>query len=264
MTSDLVEKFCTVPFRPITDYDVKAISDAGRFEIPFEEQILNYYSWGNGKIVLLVHGWGSRASHLAPVARILSSSGFKVLAFDAPAHTSVNGRARKEKSNMFEFCRAVSTMVKNVGPVYAIIGHSLGAAASAFTAAGYLRLSDYKINIEKLVLISCPKGIDSMIKGFCKSNNLNPDDELRLTKELEEDFNFSVNDYSLSKAIPNINSDILIVHDTDDEEIPITDAEEISKASSKVQTFYTTGSGHYKILVNRSMLAKVKGFMLGS
>jgi pimeloyl-ACP methyl ester carboxylesterase len=138
---------------------------------------------------LLVHGWGSRASHLAPLARILSSSGFKVIAFDMPAHSSVNESRQKDKSSMFEFCRAISSVVENIKPVYAIIGHSLGAASSAFDAAGYLRLADYKINVEKLVLISCPANLKSIIKGFSKNNGLNCDEELRLIMELENDFN---------------------------------------------------------------------------
>jgi len=261
MITELVEKFCTVPFIPLTDYDAKAISNAEQFEIPFEEQTLQCYSWGSGKTVLLVHGWGSRASHLVPLARILSSSGLKVVAFDAPAHSSVNENRQKDKSSMFEFCRSISSIVEKINPVYAIVGHSLGAASSAFDAAGYLRLADYKVNVEKLVLISCPANLKSVIKSFSKNNDLNCDDEVRLIRELEEDFNFSVEDYSVEKAIQNINSEILVIHDADDPEIPFSEAEDISKAAKKVHTCFTNGSGHDKILINRTMLAKVKEFL---
>lgn len=263
MIIKLVEKFCTVPFIPLTDYDAKAISNAERFEILFEEQMLQCYAWGNGKTILLVHGWGSRASHVAPLARILTSAGFKVIAFDAPAHSSINENRQKDKSSMFEFCRAVSSVVEKINPVYVIIGHSLGAASSAFDAAGYLRLSDCKVNVEKLVLISCPANLKSVIKSFSKNNGLNCDEELRLIKELENDFNFRVDDYSVVKAIQNIDSEILVIHDNDDPEIPFSDAEDISKAAKKAQTCFTNGSGHNKILINRNMLAKVKEFLIG-
>ena len=262
MSSDLVERFCTVPFMPLTDFDTKAIASAERFNIPFEELTILCYSWGSGKTVLLVHGWGSRASHLAPLARVLSSSGFKVIAFDMPAHASVNGTTLKDKSNMFEFCKAISAVAKNIEPVYAVVGHSLGAASSLFTVAGHLALADYEFDVEKLVLISSPTGVGSMIKRFCKTNGLNHDEELKLTHGLETDFNFRIDNYYIPTAAKNVNAQILVIHDADDEEISINEAKEIAEASSETQTLFTSGSGHYKILVNRTMLAGVKDFLL--
>ena len=262
MPSDLVEQFCTVPFMPITDFDTKAIASAEGFKIPFEEQTIPCYSWGEGKTVLLAHGWGSRASHFAPLARILCSSGFQVVAFDAPGHSSLNGTIRKDKSNMFEFCKAISTVAKNISPVYAMVGHSLGAASSLFTVAGHLALAEYKIKVEKLVLISSPMDVGSMIKSFCKINGLNHDDEIELYQGLEKDFNFRIKDYYIPEVIKSINSQMLVIHDADDEEISINEAKEVAGALSRIQTLYTTGSGHYKILVNRSMLAGVKDFLI--
>ena len=262
MYSDLVERFCTVPFTPLTDYDAKAVASAERFEIPFEEQTISCYSWGSGKTVLLVHGWGSRASHLVLPARTLSASGFKTIAFDMPAHTSVNSTVQKNKSNMFEFSKAISAVAKSVGPVYAIIGHSLGAASSVFAVAGHLIFSDLKTDVEKLVLVSSPISVRSMIKRFCKINGLNLGSEIELVQGLDKDFNFCVDDYFIPDAIQNITSQILVVHDADDEEISIDEAQEIAGTSSKIQTIFTSGSGHYKILVNRTMLAGVKKFLL--
>jgi len=99
----------------ITNFDIKSIAKAETNEIPFEGGKLPVYSWGKGKTVLLFHGWGSRASHLALIAQILAQDGFRVVAFDAPAHSSVMVKPLKDTTNMFELSRAMCTVAKSLG-----------------------------------------------------------------------------------------------------------------------------------------------------
>ncbi len=258
---ELVKEFCTPPPFPITDNDRKILNDAERIEIEFEGGILDAYCWGKGKTVILTHGWGSRASHLAFLAKHISVSGFRVIAFDSPAHSSHRTEGVKGQSNMFEFCRALYTVVKNVGPAYAIAGHSLGAAATVFNVSGFSRLADYKINVDKIVLISSFLDGNSIVRNFCVhySKGLSIFDELK--RGLETEFDFSADRYSVAEAIKNIHADILLVHDEDDDVFPFEEALKIKAANPKVKLFTTRGSGHYKILLNRNMLVQVKNFL---
>ncbi|MFW5716721.1 MAG: hypothetical protein ACOC0E_04665, partial [Spirochaetota bacterium] len=105
MNTALVELFCTPPTTSLTGFDQKVLSGAKRSVVPFEDQQLSCYSWGEGKTVLLVHGWGSRASHMALLGRSLARAGFRAIGFDAPAHSSVDPDRAKPTSNMFEYCR---------------------------------------------------------------------------------------------------------------------------------------------------------------
>lgn len=262
MYTELVEKFCTIPKLPITSFDTKALLSAKRFIVDFGDKTIQCYEWGEGKTILLAHGWGSRASHMTPLARQLSESGFRVVAFDAPGHSSIHEFNETHYSSMFEFCLSISAVGKRICPVYAIVGYSLGAASSAVIAAGQKDFKDYKVDIEKLVLISTPQSISGLIKSFCRNNNLSTEDAKKLKTELQQEFNFSTDDYLTTDAVKMIDKKILIIHDNNDEEVPVEDAIEIAASNPAIKTFYTKGYGHFKILMNRNMFTEVKNFLL--
>jgi len=56
--------------------------------VPFEYagKPLEGYSWGEGPVVLLTHGWNGRATQLWKFSDPLVDSGFRVVALDMPGH----------------------------------------------------------------------------------------------------------------------------------------------------------------------------------
>jgi hypothetical protein len=262
MNSDLVERFCTPQTPPLTDYDSKAFADAERIEYPFEGINLHGYCWGKGKTIVLVHGWGSRASHLAHLGRMLAKLEMRVIVYDAPAHFSSNEYAGKSTSNMFEYCRALSAIAKKEESLYALIGHSFGAFCAALTISGRLAFTNDKISAEKLIMISSPPTLTDVLKSFCKNNVLEFSDFQELKNNLEKSFSFSVDDYDIKSALQSVGAKTLLIHDSDDEEFPIADIYSIQKAVPHLQLFTTQGYGHQKILMNRAMIARIKEFLL--
>jgi pimeloyl-ACP methyl ester carboxylesterase len=261
--STIVERFCTPPPLPETDNDRNAFADAQIEEIPFEGQLLKSYSWGTGRHVLLVHGWGSQASHLALLGRSLAKAGFRVLIFDGPAHGHSRQHGQPNRSGLFEFCRAIATVGRKLLPLYGIVGHSLGAAAAAFTVAGHAGLAAYQTFAERLVLLSAPASVARMIEHFCRSTG--EEDRLaELTRGLERKFCFSVPEYSVPVALRNLPANILIVHDEQDKEVPVIDAFSLKGARADAQLVLTQGAGHQRILANRTMLRAVKDFLSAS
>ena len=256
----LVERFCTPLQQDETDFDRKAFANAQILDIEFENRILKGFSLGTGQNVLLVHGWSSRASHLALLARFLVNNGYHVFLFDGPAHGYSRRNDQKDMSNMFEFGRAISCVANSIGNIYAVIGHSLGATAAAFTMAGTGLLSEYRFAAEKLILISAPESISRIIENYSKSRN-EMDLMVDLTQSLEYAFDFKVSDYTLSSALKRLNTGILIIHDEQDEEIPVSDALRLKEAHNGSKLVLTKGSGHQKILMNRDMLHAVKEFL---
>jgi len=260
--TDLVQRFCTPPFYPFTEFEKKAFTDADKMDFPFEGETLAGYCWGEGKTVLLVHGWGSRASHMAFLGRFLAKAGFKVVAYDAPAHSSTDAPLKKTKSNMFEYCHAISAVAKSLGPVYAVVGHSFGAACAAFTAAGTSAFNDYKIPVEKLVLMSTPPTLVDVYKSFCIRDGIGIEGLPLLKSSLETEFYFVSEDYTVKAALQKLSSDVLLVHDAEDEEFPVSDIYDLQKSMPAANLLVTAGSGHQKILANRTMMAGVKEFLL--
>jgi len=257
----LVEQFCTPHQEQETDFDRKVFAEAQVWDFEFENRILKGYSMGKGRDVLLVHGWSSRASHLALLARYLAHNGFHVLVYDGPAHGNSRRKGQKDMSNLFEFGRAISCAAKNKDNTYAVIGHSLGATAAALTMAGLGKLSKYRIAAEKLILISAPECIATIIENYSRSRN-EMSAMAELTQSLEHAFDFNVSDYSLSLALKSLNTRVLIIHDEQDEEIPVSEALKLKAATENSKLVFTRGSGHRKILINREMHRAVRDFLL--
>ncbi len=97
----------------------------------------------------------------------LVAQGWRVLAIDAPGH----GRSPGRRSSLPQFIRALDQVIRVLGPVQALIGHSLGALAAVnwlgqSTGQGAPKSSH-------LVLISCPSGVSFLIDNFVAMLDLN-------------------------------------------------------------------------------------------
>lgn len=260
--NNIVERFSIPPTIPETDYDRRAAAGATILDFPFEDQRLTGYSWGAGKNVLLVHGWGSRASHLAPLGRVLARSGFRVVAYDAPAHGRSLKRGQENQSNLIEFCRAISGVARAMRPVYAVVGHSMGASATAFTIASQAIDPDYKFSTERLVMISSAASLSRTIENFCRRAGLRDGAVEELAKGLERNFDIRVAELSVALALKNINARVLIVHDRDDEEVPMEDALSLQRSRDDARFITTHGTGHQTILASRALIKAVKEFLI--
>ncbi|THB71526.1 MAG: alpha/beta fold hydrolase, partial [Desulfobulbaceae bacterium] len=212
--------FCKPEAEEDSANDLKMLSSAIEQSIPFEGHELKVYRWGSGPKILLVHGWGSRGSHMGFIARNLAKAGYEAIAFDGPAH----GRSRKHseinRSSLPEFCRAIYHLTAILGGIHGIIGHSFGAAAAAFTVAGQAQVAGYRINADKLVLISSPSGVRSMINHYCQNHAFPKGAATNMEKMLESEFPITVAEFELEKAFASIGSEVLVIHDRDDREVP--------------------------------------------
>lgn len=258
-----IDRFCTPPSSGLTEFDHKILADAEKMQIPFEEYTLNSYRFGIGKTVLLVHGWGSRASHMALIGRYLSRSGFRAILFDTPAHSSGNQMENKKRSDFFEICRAISAVAESCGDVYGMVGHSLGAIAALFAVTGHPPHLAEGIQVKKLALISSPASVNQLIENHCRQNRMDASECVRLKRKLEMHFGFSSDDYKIATASRNISADVLFVHDRDDPEFQFEEIRTITEAIPDFDIHATDGLGHHKILSSRNVMSKLRSFLTG-
>lgn len=103
----------------------KASSPALR--IPFRTGELAVWLDGPkaGPLVLLAHGWEGDSRQFDTLAALLQQRGFRVARFDQPAH----GLSAGKRATIIDFRDAVLRVGSELGPVSAVVGHSLGAAA---------------------------------------------------------------------------------------------------------------------------------------
>ena len=253
--------FCAPATDAESALDRKLTGSAEQFDVPFEGQMLKTYTWGEGKTILLVHGWGSRASHLAFLGKSIAKSGFRVIAFDGPAHGNSVFNGDQPRSSLPEFCRAIFHISNHFGPIYGVVGHSFGATAAAFTACGQANLSGYQVEAEKLVLISSPSGIEAMVNHYCRNYELPAGSKSAVIKQLEKEFPLKISDYEISDALRKFGGDVLVVHDVDDQEVFIEEARQMVEGHDHVSLVETRGEGHRKILASRSLIKIVRSFL---
>ena len=120
---------------------------ASEFQNPTKKIKLHCFSWGKGdKTVILVHGWDARAIDFYKMIPPLVEAGYKVIAFDGPAH----GDSEGERSHLMGLCECSIPYDKTMGArLTPLSATPMGGGATAYM------LMDYKdAGIDKLVSIA--------------------------------------------------------------------------------------------------------------
>ena len=91
--------FTTPRMRAVHKRTDEIIESARLFEVLYGKIILKGYEWGRGaRTILLVHGWESRGTALRSFVPGLVQAGFRVVAFDGPAHGNSQRWRRPRRS----------------------------------------------------------------------------------------------------------------------------------------------------------------------
>ncbi len=228
------------------------------FEFLYAKQVLKGYSWGKGeKIILLVHGWESRGTAMRSFVDPFLQEGYRVVAFDGPAHGNSEGR----RTNLPEFAKAIRAFIHHVGPIEAAICHSFGGVAMMYA------LSQLEIDtqVRRMVTISSPNDMKLMLKQAT--------DFMRVPKPARKHFHtiieykmlMPVAKASLGKWGNSITTeDILIVHDEEDRVVPVSEALAIFESVDQANVLISKGYGHYQITKNPDVIQRVKQFIMAA
>ena len=202
------------------------------------------YVWGDGRSVLLVHGWGGRATNFAAFVSPMVAAGFRVVAFDAPAHGQSSGTLSSAPA-IAEGIRAVEA---RQGPFHAIVAHSLGALAST-CAQGR------GVEVRKVVFLGACCWVEPLLVNFVE--HLGLPDETR-----NELFQISAAEFGLEEISAEAvaarlgGAAALLMHDPDDSEMPYDHSVAIAGAWPKALLLPAPGVGHRRILRSREIIAR--------
>ena len=115
------ELFCT-PFSKKKYTSPPVFSSCELLEYTLNNKKIIGYCWnkGKGKKVLILHGFGSAAHKFHKYVHPLVQKGFEVIAFDAPAHGSSEGKM----TNALEYSQLIELVINKKGPINDFIAHS--------------------------------------------------------------------------------------------------------------------------------------------
>lgn len=199
------EQFLTPRRRSPSEKEQKLIERANIFSIPSKTTVnLTAYSWGEGATVLLVHGWAGRGTQFGwSLVKPLVESGYRVLAFDAPAH----GKTPGQQTNAFEIAEAIATVATKESPIDSIIAHSLGVASTVMAL-------NKGISIRKIVCIAGLCWLSSSVTTFSQLARLSQQKENELFSMMEDKFSKDVWEaFSVDKQAANLDIPALLFHD---------------------------------------------------
>ena len=218
-------------------------------EIKKEIEILSYgYS---KKKVLLVHGWSGRSTQLFAFADKLLENGFMVISFDGPAHGKSTGRT----TMMPEFLKTIEKINTTFGPFEAAIGHSFGAISLYNAASNFL-------TIKALIAIGSGDKISDIISNFAKNLYLKEKSARKIQSGLENKWMIHIDDFASSTVAKKIKIPVLVVHDKNDGDVPVSCAYRIRQNLEKGSLLITNGLGHTKILRNKEVVNKSVEFII--
>ena len=223
--------------------------------LPFGRGRLALYSWGSGPTILLVHGWGARATHLGKMVPTLLAAGYRVVAFDAPGHGHSSGRV----ATLPQFAQAVAAVGAHVGEVHTLIAHSFGVAMALWAQV------DWGLQVQRQVLFSSLAHCKWVTEEFARLVEL-PEAVLDRGRQLMVERSGGRIDWerlSVGELLRQTSTPTLALHDADDPEVPIEHLFSLITACAErpLQLHVTQGLGHHRLLGDRSVIERVVGFI---
>lgn len=197
-------------------------------------------SWGDGPLVLLVHGWGGRAEQMAPVAKALAKLGYRAVAINVTGHGSSAGGS----TAWSHFVHDLAALGRELRvPVRALVGHSAGGLAAMVAQWHGL------IEAERYVCIASPSYPYPPLEGVAR-RLAPPAGLLRryrayLASELQADWS----QLEGCEAFAGLGSRLMLIYDEKDRFVAHTQADRIASVCTGARVHKTSAYGHTRLLM---------------
>ncbi|KPK11510.1 MAG: hypothetical protein AMJ68_05675 [Acidithiobacillales bacterium SG8_45] len=207
--------------------------------------------WGEGPTVLLVHGWNGRGSQMGSFAQPLVDRGYRVVAYDLPAH----GRSPGNNTNIFKAIETLEAIAETYGPIHGVIAHSFGVMVTTLA----LREG---IEINRFAAISPPTSLDWLIERFERILQIPAPTHRALVQHIEADFGKNIWDkVALDKAARHLDIPALIVHDDQDYDVTWQQGKILADNWPGAVFMKTSGLGHRRVLRDRNTINAIVDFI---
>jgi pimeloyl-ACP methyl ester carboxylesterase len=207
-------------------------------------------SWGEGPLVLLVHGWNGRGQQLAAIARAIAARGHRAVAFDHPAHGQSGGRT----ATIPAMADAVRDVGEQLGGARALVAHSLGAVAATVALARGMA-------VERAVFLAPPVRPDQWLLRFGRAVGLPRSAEPSLFAAIEARAGMPVSSVRPLDLAGSLSTELLIVHDREDRKVPYAEGQALARAWPGARLVTTEGLGHTRLLSSRIAIESVADFI---
>ena len=224
--------------RPMSPEDLAFLENARSVTLATAAGRLRLYEWpADAATVLIVHGWRSHAARLRGIIEALRARGLRVVAFDAPGH----GHSRGRRLDLEIYRDTVSAVVRECGPVAAVVAHSFGALA----AARWLAESPEAGGLRAAVLIAAPRDAGYLFDSFTDVIGLNTAVIARMRTLFRSRYGRDPECYRADELARRVRTPVLLLHGGADELVPAAHSEEVAGSfqDGRLQVFPSLSHG---------------------
>ncbi len=238
-------------------FDQARLESGTRLAFDVQGQHVTGWAWGDGgPTVMLVHGWGGNAGNLCDLVAPLRRRGFRVVAFDAPAHgRSSPSRLGGARVTFFEMAEALRVVAASESALCGIVAHSGGCAVVA------LAMREGWCPPVGLAFISPFVRPASAINSFGRAIAASPKVVTTFRNSVQEWLGRPWSYLDISDLTCLHQRKLLVMHDVDDKEVPVAHAEALLQEWPHARWVTTRGLGHRRILRDAFVVQEVASFM---
>jgi pimeloyl-ACP methyl ester carboxylesterase len=187
---------------------------------------------------------------LYKIGENLAKKGYQVISFDATAHGDSEGKT----SAMPEYIKSIFEVDKQYGPFEFAIGHSLGGMA-------LLQAVKDGFTVKKMVTLGSGDSILDICKQFVNRLGLQPKIAYLLKDKMDKVLGMDSELLSANVAAKEVLIPTLVVHDKQDEDVPVSCAHNIRQSLKNGELLITDGLGHRRILIDTKVIDQIIHFL---
>ncbi len=261
-------RFCLPRYSTRRSPDHAQLADRARFHLrnatwvsvpTTEGQVEAYVFEPEGRAragVLIAHGWTSEASFMAVFAEQLRRAGFRVVAFDQPAH----GRSAQRRASLIDCARALLQVAEALGPLRFAVTHSMGGLATLLVGEGGLPMARC-YPFERYVLVSSPNRFSTITQEFADEFHLGPAARRAFETHVARVAHRPIAAFTAARLLAATERPALVIHSRDDAEVGFYNAEEIAAACPGARLQAVDGLGHRNILFAPPVIRGVVSYL---
>ncbi|MEL7436359.1 MAG: alpha/beta fold hydrolase [Chloroflexota bacterium] len=217
------------------------------------KRVLTGYEWqGSGQRILLVHGWESSPARFNKIIERLVGQGYHVFAMDAPAH----GYSEGWQTDPLDYGDALHAFIETIGQVDTVLAHSFGGVSLMNMLDRYP-----DVQPERVVLIGSIDSPQQAVDFFTNVFQLLPAVSQEMGRRMAEFAGGSLDDVSATQIAKSRTEDVLIIHDIEDNIVPVIAGRSIAGAWHNAEYIETDGLGHRRILNDDDVIAHILAFL---
>lgn len=240
---------------PIKDRDRAALA-RGRRLAWGPKQAFSAWQWGDaGALVVLVHGWGGRATQMAPLAEHLAAQGYRCVAPDMRAHGASPGR----RIRFIDFINDLPLLLAELQqPVHALIGHSAGAMTMmrarqvhGIQADHYISINGPRAPYPPVLQLDLQLRPGANVLARCKPYFAQPFGDRFEALDDGRIYTFAGQ------------GQLLAIHDEHDDQVEPNDADVVIRSWPNGLSHRTHGLGHQRVLYDAGVHQRIARFIGG-